>query len=319
MTLPDQVDALVVGGGPAGLSAATWLGRYQRMTLVVDAAEHRNRFTDQVHGYLTRDPIAPQELITEAVAGLAQYPTVTIHEGRVAGIRPPEGDGDFMATVDGVEVTARRIVLATGVRDVFPAADGFHAQYGTSVYHCPSCDGYNARGRTVVVLGSGPHVPAYAADLLDWADQVRIVTDAAEPVFTADQRAECTAHGIDIVDGVAAAFIGEPGALEGIRLADTRTIPADIVFFSYGHRPTNDLARQLGCDLDDDGTVSVDEFQLSSVAGVYAAGDVTPGMQLVPIAVGQGALAGVACATSLHGQPKPLSPPPAPAARGFAP
>ena len=125
MTLPDHVDALVVSGGPAGLSAATWLGRYQRMTLVVDAAERRNRFTDQVHGYLSRDPIGPHGLITEAVAGLAQYPTVTIHEGRVAGIRPPDGDGDFLAAVDGVEVIARRIVSATSVRDVLPAAGVF--------------------------------------------------------------------------------------------------------------------------------------------------------------------------------------------------
>lgn len=312
MSLPDHVEALVVGGGAAGLSAATWLGRYQRATLVIDAAEHRNRSTDHVHGYLTRDPISPQEFIAEAHADLTQYPTVTLQDGRVAAIRPADGDGGFVATVDDSEVTARRIVLATGVRDVFPNVDGFDEHYGLDVYHCPSCDGYEARNRTVVVLGSGAHVPAYAADLLDWAARVRIVTDTTEPAFSNDQRDECAQHGIDIVDSKAEAFVGDPGALRGIRVADGRLVAGDMAFFSYDHHPTNDLARQLGCDIDDDGRVTVDAYHLTSVDGVYAAGDIPPGMQLAAIAVGQGAIAGVACATSLHGHPTgPTSPPPA--------
>lgn len=298
--LPPDIDALVVGGGAAGLSAATWLGRYQRPTLVVDAGQHRNRFTKQVHGLLGRDPIGPQRLMAESRAGLVQYERVVIHDGAVAAVDRTE-DGRFLATVDGREITAGRVVLATGVHDRLPRITGFEEHYGTDVFHCPACDGHEARGATVIVLGAGEHVPAYAAELLDWAETVHIVTDTTSTAFDDAQRATLTEHGVDVVDGVAKALIGAPGALEGLRLADGTVVQADMMFFSYAHHPTNDLARQLGCELDDHGQIVVDSHQLTTVDGVYAAGDITPGMQLVPIAIGQGAIAGIACATSLRG------------------
>ncbi|WP_153395069.1 NAD(P)/FAD-dependent oxidoreductase [Ornithinicoccus halotolerans] len=300
MSLPHHVDALVVGGGAAGLAAATWLGRYQRTTLVVDDDGHRNRCTARVRGYLTRDPVTPQEFLTEARGGLQQYPTVTLHDGRVTAVRAV-GDDGFAATVDGTEVFTRRIVLATGVRDVVPDVEGFAEHYGQDVYHCPACDGQEARGRRVVVLGAGRHVPAFAAELLDWAEGVCIVTDRDDPPFTVAQRDTCAEHEVGIVDGRPVALVGDPGQLQGVRLQAGGIVSGSIVFFSYGHDPGNDLARELGCDLDEDGHVRVNEFQLTSVAGVYAAGDLTPGMQLVPVAAGEGTIAGIGCATSLRG------------------
>lgn len=315
--LPRVVDALVIGGGPAGLSAATWLGRYQRTTLVVDAGLHRNRFTDQAHGLLGRDPITPEALITEARAGIAQYEHVRIHHGTVSTLTRTDDDR-FLAMIDGIEITAQRVVLATGVRDRLPEITGIDAHYGTDVYHCPSCDGHEARGATVISLGFGEHVPAYAAELLDWAQTVRVVTDTTEDAFDDTQRATLAEHGIDVIDGVAEALIGNPGALEGLRLTDGTVVGADLVFFSYAHHPTNDLAQQLGCQLDDNGQITVDGNQLTSVDGVYAAGDITPGMQLVPIAIGKGTAAGVACATSLRGHhTTDHAPSPAPSTRQF--
>ena len=315
--LPAVVDVLVVGGGVAGLSAATWLGRYQRSTLVVDAGQHRSRFTDHTHGLLGRDPISPQTLLAQARAGLEQYPQVTLHQGAVTGVTGGEG-GRFLATVDGTQITAQRIVLATGVCDQFPQVTGFQDHYGTDVYHCPACDGLIARGQATIVLGSGEHVPAYAAEMLDWAATVRIVTDTTDPAFDEAQRASLGEHGIEIVDGVAEALIGDPGALEGVRLCDARLVEGTSVFFSYAHDPTNGLAADLGCELDEEGHVIVNGDQLTSVEGVYAAGDLTPGLQLVPIAIGQGVAAGVACATSLRGHDTTdHAPAPAPPTRHF--
>ncbi|MCT2020282.1 NAD(P)/FAD-dependent oxidoreductase [Kocuria marina] len=317
ISLPADVDALVIGGGAAGLSAATWLGRYQRPTLVVDAGQHRNRFAAQVHGLLGRDPISPSELLVQARADLSQYRQVSVCEATVSALEPT-GEGRFQATIDGAQVTAGRVVLATGVRDQLPQIAEIDAHYGTDVHHCPACDGYNARGATVIVLGAGEHVPAYAAELLEWAGTVRIVTDTTGRAFDEAQSATLAEHRISVVDGVAQALVGAPGTLEGLCLEDGTVVEAQKVFFSYAHHPTNDLAAQLGCELDEHGQIAVDGYQLTSVAGVYAAGDITPGMQLVSVAIAEGAVAGVACATSMRGhRTTKHGPSPAPPTRRF--
>jgi thioredoxin reductase len=309
---PSDVDALVVGGGPAGLAAATWLGRYRRRTLVIDAGEQRNRAVDAVHGYLGADPISPADLLARARGDLRAYPHVTLRRGRVAALR--RGGVGFRARLaDDTTVQARRVLLATGVRDLLPDVEGVEVHYGADVQHCPSCEGFDARGADVVVLGWGPHVPAFAALLLDWAAQVTIVTDLATVDLDASQRAALDRAGVGVVDGTPAALLGPREALAGVRLADGRVVSASKAFFSVGHEPRTGLATLLGCALDADGVVAVDEHGETSVPGVYAAGDVTPGMQLVAVAVGQGTVAGIACATSLHGDDTaPGAPAPAP-------
>lgn len=314
--LPDTVDALVVGGGPAGLAAATWLGRYQRSTLVVDAGAHRNRAADHAHGVLTRDPVTPADLMSEARAGLAQYPQVHLHNGTVNTIRRSD-DGTFHVLIDDhAEVAASRIVLATGVKDQLPRVIGVDEHYGTDVHHCPACDGLTVAGKDVIILGDGAHVPAYAAELLDWARTVRIVTDSSDPGFDQAQREVLDEHRIEVVDGAAEKFVGEPGDLRGVLLTDSTFVAGSAVFFSYGHQPATHLAAELGCELTDDGSIAVNGFQLSSVDGVYAAGDITTDLQLIPVAVGLGTTAGVACATSLRGHGTD-GPSPAPPTRRF--
>jgi thioredoxin reductase len=304
-----DVDALVVGGGPAGLSAATWLGRHRRRTLVVDAGDHRNRRTGAVHGVLGRDPVAPARFRDDALADLARYPHVELRRGTVTAIgRGPLG---FTAEVDGTAVTASRIVLATGVRDRLPDVDGIEEHYGAGVQHCPTCEGFEARDRPVVVLGWGAHVPAFATELLDWASDVAIVCHGQRPDVTPDQLDRLREVGISIVDDHVARLVGPRGGLRAVRLRDGRELPAAMVFFSIGHDANVDLAVALGCELTTEGVVAVDADQRTTVAGVYAAGDVTPGMQLVNVALGEGTVAGVACARSLHGRPTARGAPPA--------
>jgi thioredoxin reductase len=318
--IPSSVDALVVGGGPAGLSAALWLGRYQRVTLVMDAGRPRNRHADLAHGIPGRDPVTPEELRSQMRAEVERYPHACLRTGTVTGLQG-DAEAGFTAVIDGTHrVTASRVVLASGVSDRLPRLGGFAEHYGTDVHHCPACDGYEVRGRDVIVLGAGEQVPAFASELLDWAATVRIVTDSTGPAFDAGQLRSLDQHGIEVVDGPAEALVGEPGALAGVRLADGRCVSGTSVFFSYAHRPANDLAAGLGCELDDDGQLVVNGFQLTSVDGVYAAGDLTPGLKLVSIAMGQGVSAGVACATSLRGSRSTAAGPgPAPPARRFAP
>ena len=329
--LPEGVDVLIVGGGPAGLSAATWVGRYQRSTLLVDARGQRNLAATEIHGMLGTGPATPAEYYADVDEGLRQYPTVRRLGGLVTDL-VRDGDDRFVARIapvaptdegnggdDEVTVTARRIILTTGVRDRLPDLNGIHEHYGVDVHHCPACDGLTAAGQRIIVLGVGAHVPAYASELLDWASEVVIITESdSDPSFDDDQRAACAEHDIEVVDGVARELVGRPGELEGVRLADGRVIAGSKVFFSYAHHPTNELATSLGCEMDDEGGLTVNAMQLTSVDGVYAAGDIVAGLQLVPIAVGTGAAAGVACATSLRGHSTAdCVPDPAPPTRNF--
>ena len=327
--VPESVDVLVIGGGPAGLSAATWVGRYQRSTLLVDAGHQRNLAATEIHGMLGTGPTTPAEFYADIHEGLERYPTVRRVDGIVADLEK-ESDERFVAHIiqartsnsradDTITVIAKRIILATGVRDRLPELAGIDDHYGVDVHHCPACDGLTAAGRRIIVLGVGAHVPAYASELLDWASEVVIVTESdSDPAFDDDQRAACAEHDLAVVDGVARELVGDPGQLEGVRLADGRVIAGSKVFFSYAHHPTNELATSLGCELDDEGGLTVNAMQLTSVDGVYAAGDIVTGLQLVPIAVGTGAAAGVACATSLRGHATAeCVPDPAPPTRNF--
>jgi len=306
-------DALVVGGGPAGLSAATWLARHRRRVGLVDAGERRNRWVDLTHGYLGSDPVDPAALIERATAALRAYPTAERIAARAtaAEARP---DGTFTVAVDGGEVyAARRLVLATGVEDSFPDVEGFFEHYGADVFHCPTCDGYEARDRRVVAFGWSEHVAGFALDLLNWAAEVTVVTDGTGFEGDAERRAALARHGIEVLEDDAIALVGRRGALESVRLEGGRDVPCQLAFFSIGHRPRNELAVFLGCALTAEGCIVVDGNQETTVAGVYAAGDVIPGLQLVQVAAAQGTVAGVQCALSLRGGPAgPGAPPPGP-------
>jgi thioredoxin reductase len=305
-----EVDVVVVGGGPSGLAAASWLGRYRRSVVVVDSREYRSGMVERSHGYLGRDPQKPLDLISDGRAEVLAYPTVQIRE-RSVGSLVRRGDGLFEVDDD---LLAHRLVLACGVKDAFPDVEGFDEHYGASVFHCPSCDGYEARDRHVVALGWDPHLVGFAETIKNWAASVTVVTNGMR--FQGDDacRTELASHDIDLLERNAVRFLGSRGDLTGVELDGGECLDASMVLFSIKHHPRVDLAVSLGCELDEEGYVAVNSKGLTSVPGVYAAGDVTPGLQLVSVAAGSGVVAGVACAHSFFGEKgAPTSPDPAPA------
>lgn len=306
-----EVDAVVVGGGASGLAAALWIARYRRSVLVVDSSEHRNDRVEVSHGYLGRDPQRPSDLLARGREELLAYPSAALRLARVTAVeRRPDGlfrvlledTGPDGAGAGSAEVLAHRVLLATGVVDVKPDIAGLERHYGASVFHCPACDGYEARDRHVVAIGWDAHLAGFAATLLNWACSVTVVT-AGEGYRGDDTcRALLDRHGITVLEEPVTELVGERGDLRSVRLADGRELPCSLVLFSVAHRPRVDLAVALGCALDEDGYVAVDGEGRTSVPGVYAAGDLVPGLQLTQVAAAKGTVAGVGLASSMFGE-----------------
>ena len=304
-----EVDVVVIGGGPAGLAAASWIGRYRRSVVVLDSGEYRSGMVERSHGYLGRDPQKPVDLIERGREEVLAYPTASIRSAHVDKVERRH-DGLFSV---GEDLVAHRVVLALGVEDVKPDVEGFDEHYGASVFHCPACDGYEARDRDIIALGWDPQLVGFSATLKNWARSVTVVTNGVR--FQGDEACRVTMadNEVELVEQSATRFVGERGALEGLELQSGRVLPTSLVFFSVAHKPRVDVALSLGCELDDEGYVAVDSEGQTSVPNLYAAGDLTPGLQLVSVASASGVVAGVAAAQSFFGQKgAPTSPEPAP-------
>lgn len=294
-------DAVVIGGGPAGLSAALWLGRYRQRTLVLDSGEYRNLQVEAAHGYLGWDPVAPAELRRRAREDLAAYPAVELWETR-ADRAEAVGDGSgFTVTVAGGEaVEARRLVVATGVRDDLPQVERLMDHYGADVFHCPTCDGYEAQGKAVVVFGWSDGVAGFASLLRSWAASVTVVTDGRRFEGDDGHRSALVAQGVQVLEDEAVRLDGTRGDLQSVRLRGLGDVPCQLAFFTIAHRPASPIAEELGCRRREAECLEVDDDGRTTVDGVFAAGDITPGLQLVQVAAAKGTVAGVACARSLR-------------------
>jgi thioredoxin reductase len=295
----DVEDVVVIGGGAAGLAAATWLGRYRRKTVVLDGGPPRNAPSSASHGYLGHDGDPVTDLLDKARADLARYDTVSVVPALASSARR---DGDLFAIgCEQRSYLAHRVLLATGVVDELPDIPGFDEVYGVHAFHCSCCDGYESAGQDVLAIGWGEHSAGFALDLLEWGARVVLVTNGEE--FEGDRTSEeaLRRNGIEVIEERVVRLNVEDGRMTTAALGSGRELPATRAFFSIKHHPRNDLAAQLGCEIDDLGYVTVGEHGETSVVGVYAAGDITPGEQLVQRAASEGAVGGIACAMSLRG------------------
>ncbi|HEU4595833.1 MAG TPA: NAD(P)/FAD-dependent oxidoreductase [Pyrinomonadaceae bacterium] len=292
-------DCIVIGAGPAGLSAALFLARYRRRVLTFHHNSPRNLYSHGVHGFLGHDGIHPTELLARGRGEVTSYGGLII-EGCVTRVervgeecfRVSTGDGELPAQ----SFDARRLVLATGLRDLTPDCPGFREFYGLSVHHCPDCDGFETTGKRLAVLGNGKNAVGFTLSLLTWTDKLTLITGGEPGDMTAEHRARLEGFGIPVLDRRVVALEGdeEKGQLRRARLDDGSALECDALFFNLGTEPVSDLHSMLGCRLDPEcGLVWVDEEQQTSVPGVYAAGDLTPRSQLAVVAASEGAMAAI--------------------------
>ncbi|MFE0700689.1 NAD(P)/FAD-dependent oxidoreductase [Streptomyces sp. NPDC058872] len=297
----DGYDAVVVGGGAAGLSAALIMGRSRLRTLVVDAGEPRNAPAAHMHGVLSRDGESPAAYLETGRSELAAY-GVDVRKGRVTAAAPDGEDGFVVSLEDGTRVGARRLVVATGLVDELPRIDGVARRWGRDVVHCPYCHGWEVRDLPLGVIAH-PAMPAHQALMVSrWSRDVTLFLHTVDELPARDAEL-LDAAGVTVVTGTVTGLAVEDDALTGVRLADGRTVPRSVVFVGAERlAPRDGVLRQLGAKLRTTPFgefVAVDETGRTSVPGVWAAGNVTGPQEQVVNAVSRGYRAGVAISNEL--------------------
>jgi thioredoxin reductase len=281
-------DVVIVGGGAAGLSAALVLGRARRRVAVVDAGAPRNAPAAHMQGFLSRDGMPPAELLALGRAEVTGY-GVEIVSDTVAAVEP----GFVVHLVDGRGVTARRILLTTGVSDDLPDIPGVRERWGRDLLHCPYCHGWEVRDRPLGVLGSHPAAAAHAQLVRQWSDDVVFFAHTTE-VSSVD-RSQLAARGIRVVDGEVARLVVVDDALVGVELADGSVVPRSAVFVRPRNVPHRDgLLEQLGVDVTAEGFAEVARDGHTSARGVFAAGNLVDPRASVIAAAGAAATAAMA-------------------------
>ena len=298
----DQIfDCIVVGAGPGGLSASLFLARYLHKTLTFHHNSPRNEYAHGVHGFLGNHGCSPANLLARGRDEVTAHGGL-IMEACVTAARKISTDC-FEVTTAADERTfqARRLLLATGLRDLTPDCPGFRDFYGVSVHHCPDCDGYEWRNRRVGVLGSGTHTVGYTLGLMTWTDNLVLITNGLPDEVSTDERQLLSRFNIQVIDKQVASLEGDISSkmLERIVFTDNQSVECDALFFNLGTEPSSELHTMLGCDVEKSGLISVDRYQQTSVEGVYAVGDITPHSQLAIVAASEGAIAAIQIHQSL--------------------
>lgn len=289
----DTYDVAIIGGGPAGLSAALVLGRARRRVVVIDAGTPRNAPAAHMQGFLSRDGTPPADLLKAARAEVRGY-GVKIVEDLVVDATA----GFALRLASGRTVKARQVLLATGAVDDLPDVLGARERWGRDLLHCPYCHGWEVLDQSIGVLATGPGSVQHAHLLRQWTDDVTLFTNT-HPV-TAEERETLDARRITVLDGAVARLVVTEDCLRAIELADGRTVSRDALFIRPALRAHADgPAAALGCEVLAGGLVRVDADGRTSVAGVWAAGNAANPRAQVITAAGEGSAVAIAINTEL--------------------
>lgn len=292
----DPLDALVIGAGPAGLTAAIYLGRFRRRFLVLESNESRAAWIAKSHnlpGF--PDGIGGEELLARLRAQAARY-GAPIRRGFVGGLE--RQDGLFVAVLNtGETLAARKVVLATGVIDNEPKLDAFREGVrGGLIRVCPICDGYEASGAAIAVIGDSEKGAREALFLKTYSDRVVLVHVGAPGALPAADRRTVEAAGLEVIESLIEDVLIEGGRISALDLGKGTTRRFDLVYSALGTTPRGGLAERLGADTDPGGCLRVDPHQETSVQGLYAAGDLVRGLNQIAVAEAEAAIA----ATDIH-------------------
>ncbi|RJE86086.1 NAD(P)/FAD-dependent oxidoreductase [Paenibacillus sp. 1011MAR3C5] len=287
------VDCAIIGGGPAGMNAALVLGRARRSVMVFDDNRPRNAVTRHTHGFLTRDGVTPGELRGLAQRELAAYQTVTVNRQRVTDIRRA-GAGFHIGTGDGAWYAARKVLLATGLRETLPPIPGIGSYYGRSLFNCPYCDGWELRDRPLIVIADGMNAFTLTRLAYQWSKDLILCTNGARRTMSDEERLKLQSRGIRVSRERVVELEGEDGELRSVRLESGLRVRRTGGFVSPIWRQAAPFGDWLGCAANEQGGIQTDRLGRTSVYGIYAAGDssvIAPAQAV--IAAGEGSKAAI--------------------------
>jgi thioredoxin reductase len=268
------------------------LGRCRRNVLVCDVGEPRNARSTGLHGYLTRDGIAPAEFLEMAREEVKRYPSVEFHRSKIVDARRTSG-GFTVECLGGLRFSTRKLLLATGVVDELPQVEGLPELYGRSVHHCPYCDGWEWRDHPLAVYGRGENGYALAIGLTVWSDDVVLCSDGPSELSEKEEEA-LALFDIEVREEPIVRLEGQDGLLERVVFASGAPLSRSALFFGSGQHQRSPLAEKLGAEFNDKGAVDTGVCESTNVPGLYVAGDSSKEAQFVIVAAAEGAQAAMA-------------------------
>ncbi|CAA9892268.1 Thioredoxin reductase [Candidatus Methylobacter favarea] len=286
-----RYDVVIVGGGPAGLSAALVLGRCLRKVLICDEGQPRNSRAEALKGFLTRDYTPPHELLRSAREELKRYDSVEFLVAKVMNVQSSQSG--FETAVSGRDpVISRRLLLATGLIDEIPAIQGFDELYGKSVFLCPYCDAWDVAGKPLAIYGKGERAMEMSRALTAWSKNLILFTDG-DSGLTEENKQQLKRNSIELYEENIEQLAGEKGMLKAVVLSNGRHIEREALFFDTPSYQRSDLAIKLGCEFRNERAVNTHQYdyEATNIPGLYAAGNNTGDVIFAIIAAAEGARA----------------------------
>ncbi len=285
-------DVVIIGGSYAGLSAAMALGRSLRDVLVIDSGQPCNRQTPHSHNFLTQDGKTPAEISALARQQVEQYKTVQFLNGLANKGRKTE-DGFKVDTREGKTFRAKKLIIATGVRDLVPDIKGFAECWGISAIHCPYCHGYENKSKRTGIMTKGDHAAHFVPLIFNLSKDVVFFTQDKQDVDP-DFLKKMKQKGIEVIDSPISEIVHQDGYMSEVILKAGKKVKLDALYAPVPFEQSTDIPASLGCELTEQGHIKVDMMNATTVPGVYACGDSIIPFRAVAQAVSSGNLAGAA-------------------------
>jgi len=291
MTDRKDFDVIIVGGSYSGLAAGMALGRALRQVLIIDSGKPCNSQTPHSHNFLTQDGRTPKEIAMLARQQVARYDTVSFYNGlAIKGAKTESGFS--IETATGESFDTRKLIFASGIKDIMPAMEGYAECWGISVLHCPYCHGYEVRNEPTGILGNGEYGFEFSALISNWTDDLKLFTNGPS-TLTRDQRVKLEAHGIEIVERDIDLLEHTDGHLKNVVFTDGTRSSVKALYARSPFVQHCVIPEMLGCALTDGGYIEIDQFQKTTIPGVFACGDNATRARSVANAVAMGTAAGM--------------------------